>query len=831
MRGIVLVLFLLFTTVVSLAQKRVVVNGWVTYNGAPVVGAKAYTTVDTAGIITNGAGKFSLTISQKKPLNIIVQAAGFATNVQPIASNNTADTLWLHFTLQPFSSTLQNVTVKANTNRNEAGLIVIDAEKALVNPSPIMGIESLLKLLVGSNNELTSQYNVRGGSYDENLIYVNDFEIFKPYLVSTGQQEGLSFINPALVSNVKFYNGGFQAKYGDKMSSVLDVTYTKPITTKAGVYLGLLEQGVDISGLTKNKNFSYVFGARNRSNRNLLSSQETVGNYIPSSADVQALLTWKLSNKWQLESFTNISGTSFILFPQESQLTSGVFSPLFASALGLNISFAGQEQSKYRTYFQGVSATQLVSSKLRLKWMASYLQNIEKENMDVEADYIFGERNIDNQSSSFGLITNPLGAGLFHNFTRNNLDISVASIGHKGFLQTGNHAISWGATVERQQVNDALFEWQYNDSAGYSLPFVPGQFRINKFLNSTANFNAARLQAFVQNNQKFSTNKQWLLQYGVRVNYNTLNNQLLISPRGSVSYQPTHWKKDILFKAAVGMYNQPPFYREMRRFDGSVNTGLLAQQSAQVTLGMDQNFKVLNRPARITYEAFYKQMWNVVSYDIDNVRLRYAGENNANAYAFGFETRLYSQLVKDAESWLSIGYLTTKENLKNDFFTTYFNAAGQEITASTPDKVPVDSTQNAVGWLRRPTDRRINFGMFFQDYLPSNKNIRVYMNALYGSNLPYNIPGSTRYRNALTIDPYFRIDIGVTAVLINKEKPRRYSPFRKLETAFVSFEVFNLVDRANIISYQLIKDFANNTYTMPNRLTPRLINIKLVARW
>jgi hypothetical protein len=284
------------------------------------------------------------------------------------------------------------------------------------------------------------------------------------------------------------------------------------------------------------------------------------------------------------------------------------------------------------------------------------------------------------------------------------------------------------------------------------------------------------------------------------------------------------WKKDVVFRASAGAYHQPPFYRELRRLDGSINTALKAQRRWQGVLGTDYNFFGLNRPLRLTAEAYFKSMDRVVPYDIDNVRVRYFGENSARAYAAGVELRLFGELVKDAESWVSMGIMKTKENLDNDFFTVYRLDSLNR---------PVDSSLVEGGWLRRPTDRLLTFGMFFQDYLSTNKNFKVYLNTLYGSNLPYNIPGSIKYRNALIIQPYIRVDIGFSALLLDGEKSNRrsHSPFRNFENIWASLEVFNLIDRANTISYLLIKDFQNNIFTMPNRLTPRLVNFKIIAKW
>jgi hypothetical protein len=691
-------------------------------------------------------------------------------------------------------------------------------------PSPVMGVESMLKVIVGSNNELTSQYNVRGGSYDENLIYVNDFEIFRPYLVRSGQQEGLSFINPQMVRNINFYTGGFGARYGDKMSSVLDIQYNKPKAFAGSAYLSILEQGVHVEGVGARNKLSYIVGVRNRSNRNLLSRQETQGSYTPSSSDVQALFTYQFSDKASAEVLTNVSATRFSLVPQFSQLTSSIFSPFFTSNLGLDVFFEGREKHRYITGMVGTSFTYQARKHLRLKWLTSRFENDEQENIDVAGAYLFGDRDFDKSSTTFGLITNPLGAGISQTFARNKLNIVNYNVSHKGYLDKGRHAIQWGLSYDRTHINDRLNEWQYQDSAGYSLPYRPDVLLMNNVIKSSANLQINKYSGYIQDNIVMNRNNAtYTFSGGVRFNYNDLNNEFLITPRFGASWKPS-WKRDVLFRAAAGLYHQPPFYREMRRYDGTVNTQVKAQRSTQFVLGTDYNFVGFNRPLRLSVEAYYKYITNLVPYDIDNVRMRYFGENRGRAYAAGLEMRLFGELVKDAESWISIGFMRTREQLENFSFQRY--------TVDSTGK-PIDSTTVSNLWYRRPTDRFITFGMFFQDYLSTNKNFKVYLNTLYGTNMPFNIPGSVAYRNGLRIDPYIRVDIGFSAMLLSTEKGSRrsHSPFRKFDNIWASLEVFNLLDRPNTIAFQLIKDFQSNVFALPNRLTPRLVNIKLVARW
>jgi hypothetical protein len=464
--------------------------------------------------------------------------------------------------------------------------------------------------------------------------------------------------------------------------------------------------------------------------------------------------------------------------------------------------------------------------------MAGRFENDETERYDITGAYLFGERDFDRSKPTFGLIVNPLGAGVYQQFARNQLNIVNYTVGHRGQWNKDKHAVSWGLNYDKTLINDLLNEWERQDSAGYTLPYTPGSLPFSRVVKSSADLDINKLSGFVQDNLVFGAAQHMTLQAGVRFYYNDLNREFLLSPRVQFSWMPVN-RQDIVLKAAAGAWHQPPFYRELRRYDGTLNTQLLAQRSWQFVAGMDYQFKAWDRPFRLSTEAYYKQMSNVVPYDIDNVRIRYYGENNARAYATGIEMRLTGEWVKDAESWLSIGFMRTRENIDNDFYYDYYNKEGELISGNTEDQVPADSLRVDVGWLRRPTDRLFTMGLFFQDYLSTNKNFKVHLNLLFGSNMPYNIPGSVKYRNALIIDPYIRADIGFSALLMDSERANRrsHSPFRDFENIWLSLEIFNLLDRRNTISYLLVKDFSNTVFTLPNRLTPRLLNLKLLARF
>lgn len=830
---LIVFILLLFTVFSGFSQKKqAYVSGKVIdENENSLAGVSITILGKQAGIVSSDSGTYRIKVPAEKSFALVFSLSGYRDEQKNFYLSEREEEQ-LTIKLDRSGKTLETVVISDDKERKETGLVKINPKNAITLPSATGGVEGLIKILVGSNNELTSQYSVRGGNYDENLIYINDFEIYRPYLVRNGQQEGLSFINPELAKNINFYNGGFQAKYGDKISSVLDIQYKKPVSFGGSMYISLLEQGFHFEGSSKNEKLTWLFGVRSKTNKNLLSSQEVKGNYVPSAADLQALISYKISQKLQLELLGIISGSKFTLVPESAQKSTAVFSPLFTANIGLDIFFEGQEKDNYNTNLIGLSLNQTVNNRVKLKWMASHYADNEHENFDITGFYLFGERSFDKSSAAFGQITSPLGAGVFQNYARNKLNIEVYNISHKGSFDKGKHFVQWGAGIDHTLINDKLNEWEYQDSAGYSLPYNPDALNLSNVLKSKSNLTINKYSGYIQDNIRLGNAvRDITLQVGVRFNYNSLNKEFIVSPRAQLSYKP-NWKNDIVFKAAAGVYDQPPFYRELRRYDGSLNRDLKGQKSIQFVAGFDYNLATNGRPLRITTEAYYKSLTDVVPYDVDNVRIRYYGVNNAKAYATGIETRIFTELVKDAESWLSIGVSRTKEDLNNDFYYTYKNAAGEIITSKTQDQVVADSVRTDVGYVRRPTDRLLTLGLFLQDYLSTNKNFRVHLNMIYGSNMSYNIPNSVKYRNALIIEPYIRIDLGFSALLLSEKSLRRsHSPFRSFENIWASLEVFNLIDRANTISYQLIKDFANNTFSIPNRLTPRLINFKLLARF
>lgn len=830
-RLLTLLLYTLWAMTAAAQRTPASVVGKVTdAEGRPLAGSSVIMLGRVNGQVTDDSGQFRMSVPSEKAFALLFSHAGYRThqsnfNLRPGAIER------IEILLSKDSIRLKEIVVTAASDRREAGLIRLNAAAAQALPSITGGIEALIKIFVGSNNELTSQYAVRGGNYDENLVYVNDFEVFRPYLVRSGQQEGLSFINPELAGRIQFYNGGFQARYGDKISSVLDVSYRKPTRFGGSLSLGVLEQGLHVEGAGKKQRFSYLVGARSRTNRSILAAQEVKGSYIPSSSDVQALFNARLNDRWEAELLANLSDTDFEFLPRTAQLTSSVFSPFLSANLGMDIFFEGREEDRYRTSMVGLSATRRQSNRMKLKWMASGFYNGEKESFDITGYYLFGDRSFDRSRPDFGQITNPLGVGGYQRFARNRLEIRNVQLGHRGeWAISAGHLARWGLNLDQTSIEDRLNEWVRKDSTGYTLPRSSGQLRLSEVIKSSNHLELHRWSGFLQDNMHFTRQRDITLQAGLRFQYNTLNREWLVSPRFSASMLSKKIK-DLIWRVALGAYHQPPFYRELRRPDGIVHPGLQAQRSWQAVAGADWQFRWHDRPFRLTSEAYYKQLSNVVSYDIDNVRIRYSGRNDARAMAAGLEFRIAGEWVKDAESWVSLGFMRTLENLFDDRYYIFFDRNGKPFGIGSPDPYPTDSVLQQKGWLRRPTDRLVTLGIFFQDYLSTNRNVRVYLSTIAGSNMPFNIPGSVKYRNALVIEPYIRADVGFSALLYDAQSPKRRRKVPGLQNCWASLELFNMLDRRNTISYELVKDFSNTVFTMPNRLTPRLLNLKATLRF
>lgn len=763
------------------------------------------------GTLSKPDGKYELVVPTGKKLTVVFSNVSYMLEKKSIKLEPN-EKRTLDIVLNKNANTLTEYVKKDDRIRTEAGVVQIDARKANRLPSTIGGVEGLIKTFVGTNNELTSQYTVRGGNYDENLVYVNDFEVYRPFLTRSGQQEGLSFINSDLVSNVYFSVGGFQAKYGDKMSSVLDISYKKPTKFAGSVMLSLLGASLHLEGATKNKKLTYLLGIRQKSNQYLLQAQPTKGIYNPSFTDFQGLVNYRFNDKWEVELLANYARNRFSFYPEEQTTSFGVIN----QAYQLRVFYQGGEIDQFDSRFGGLSTTYRPNKKLKLKLLASGFQTNERETYDIGGEYLLGEVETDLGKENFGQIKTYLGTGVIQNYARNYLKVNVGNLAHRGSLDAGKHFISWGLDGGVTSIKDKLHEWERRDSAGFTQPYLQDSLVMMRLYKSATNLDYARFAGFLQDNFRFNDSLDLTISAGIRFNYSTLNNEFIVSPRLQMAYKPK-WKRDFVFKLAGGLYAQQPFYRELRNLDGVVNTDLKAQKSLHFVLGSDYNFKMYHRPFKLTAELYYKKLWDLVPYEYDNVRIRYFGKNDAVGYVYGGELRLYGDLVKDATSWVSVGVLKTAEDITDDKITL-------------KDKSGADSATIYPGYVPRPTDQRFMLGMYFEDYLPRNKNFKMHLNLLYATGLPFGPPDKQRYGDTLRLPDYKRVDIGFSALLLDGKKKNRpaHSFFRNIESIWFSLEVFNLLGIQNTLSYSWIQDqTSGRTFAVPNRLTSRLLNVKL----
>ncbi len=748
---------------------------------------------------------------------------------------------------------------------------------------PLGSVERSLVYMTAasSNNELTSNYNVRGGSYDENLVYVNGFNIYRPFLTRSGQQEGMSFINSALVKSVRFSAGGFDSQYGDKLSSVLDIEYKTPEKLKGSAMASLM--GVETHfEHNPTSRFDYLIGARYRSNGYLLNSLPAKGAYNPVFWDAQFLTNFAVTENIKWSVIGHFSSNNYRFAPESQETDFGTAN----EAYSFKIYFDGQEQTRFQTMMGGTSLKIKANKKTQLDFYATVFNTNEREYFDIQGQYYINELEMDPSKENYGDSIAVLGIGTFLNHARNKLNATILNVYHNGQyvlkskfkdadrVHFTSQTFNWGVNFQHDDFYDVLSEWKMIDSAGYSVPQgTSNQVELYETIKGKLTLQSNRLNGFVQMNSSWLNTKRdfpvaldkkvkekgkkvlktfrdtivesssrFALSYGTRVGYTTINQEMYITPRASISYFPRLYmvnhgrikRRDMGIRLASGLYYQPPFYREFRTFDGQLNLNVKSQKSFHVVAGTDVYFNMWNRevPFKFTAEAYYKYLWDVNPYEIDNVRTRYYANNDAIAYAYGIDMNINGQFVEGIESFFKLGILSTKENILNDSYKEFYNQAGEKIIFGySEDQVVVDSATIYPGYIPRPTDQFINVGALVQDRMPGFESFSVQMGLQFGSRLPYGPPDFERYKDTLRMKSYFRVDIGMSYDFLYKKKEKKNFITRNFTDAVVSFEVFNLLGINNVLSKQWIQDVEGKYYSIPNYLTQRRFNLKLILRF
>jgi hypothetical protein len=838
---------LLITTVMlsAFAQKNQLasISGLVTdvVNDNPIELVTIYIKGTSNAVETSDNGRYSIVVPSDEDFTLVFTRIGYQEATAQISAMPARSNRQIDVSLAPVNSEVEVIVRESKIQ--EGGLIREDVGQLKLLPTTTGNLESLLPHIAlgtssGTGGELSSQYNVRGGNYDENLVYVNDFEIYRPQLIRAGQQEGLTFANVDLIRDLSFSSGGFDAKYGDKLSSVLDIKYKRPDSLKASLGMSFLGGSAHLEGSLKaGKNsyqkFRYLVGARYKTTRYLLGTLDVEGEYIPNFADVQAYLTYDISPEWQIGYLGNYNRSEYSFTPTQRSTGLG----LINFALELFSVFEGQEVDDFTTTMNGLSLTYLPDrshNPFFLKFLASAFTSDENERFDIIGQYSLRQIDSGLGSDDFGNVVAELGTGTQQEFVRNFLDINIANFQHKGGIElqkihddpevTSSNFITWSAKIQTEQIDDLINEWERLDSAGYSLNdslnYEAGRVALAEVIKTRNELSSTRFSASIQNVYTYRRESKGELRLttGIRASYWDLNRELLFSPRAQLLYKPLEGKRDISYRLAGGLYFQPPFYREMRGFDGKVNTGLRAQKSAHIVGGLTLDFYMGKRnPKKFRFitEAYYKSLWDLVSYEIENVRVRYSGQNDATGYVAGIDLRLNGEFVPGAESWVNLSFLRARESLVD---VQHFIREIGDTVATPVDFVP------------RPTDQFMTLSMFFQDYLPKSDRFRMHLNFTVGTGLPFGLQGNNQvFRNTYRFSAYHRVDIGFSWELFNKESLKKHPNhfLRFTKGTWLSLEVFNLMQVQNQAGNTWIKTILDQQYAIPNYLTSRRINLRL----
>jgi hypothetical protein len=769
------------------------------------------TSIDLANIVVLGTsngttsdlkGNYRLTTTKKPGILLAVSKVGYMRQEIPVEPSKYADpaNIRLDIILLPAVENVNEVVIRADRDPG-TNLVRIDPKAVTNLPNASGSFEGIVKTMMGvvSSNELSSQYSVRGGNFDENLVYVNDIEIYRPFLIRSGQQEGLSFINTDMVSSVLFSAGGFDARYGDRMSSVLDIRYKKPTYFAGSSSLSLMGGSLHLEGTSKNRRFSYLTGIRYKSNKYLLNSLETKGDYNPKFFDIQTYLTYDLSDEWELSFLGNVADNRYDFIPVDRLTSFGTVQ----NAIQLKIWFDGKEVDAFTTFTGAATATYHPSEKLEMKWIASAFRTEETESFDIQGQYLLNELDKRLNSDNFADSILNIGIGTFLDHARNRLEANVFSVDYKGKWMPDHHSLQWGARYQFSYFTDKIEEWTMMDSAGYSLPYSDSLVYLWQTHFSDSELNNPQATAYLRDSwdHTFESGKL-ILSGGIRTTHTWINKEWLISPRLSISFLPS-WENDLQFRFSAGAYHQPALFKEFRNLSGVMNPDAKAQKSFHVVGGTDYYFMAWSRPFKFTTELYYKYMWDLIPYEVDNVRIRYYGDNLSHGYAAGLDFKVNGEFVPGIESWANLSVMQTQEDIEGD----------------------------TVGYIPRPTDQRVNVALFFQDYLPNNRSYKAHLSILFGSGLPFGPIGSQELKSSLRIPPYRRVDLGFSKILIDGNKPSNKRILKNFESLWLSLEVFNLLGINNTMSHIWIKDINNNLYAIPNYLTGRRINLKLQANF
>lgn len=791
--------FLFFASNAFAAPVRI--HGLVTdENNEPMEFVSVHIKGTQMGATTGLDGKYSLSVPENDTIRVVFSCIGYEDSQRRLIEPKGDVTI--NVKMQPKSYELSGVEV-TDIQKQTGSIQKIDLGSSHLTPTASgNGIEDIIGTMAGvaTGNEMSSQYNVRGGTYDENLVYINGIEVYRPQLVSSGQQEGLSIINPDMVGAVNFSTGGFPARYGDKMSSVLDIVYRQPESFEGAASLSLMGGALSIG--SSSRRFTQLHGIRYKSNSSLLSSMDDKGEYDPRFFDYQTNMIFKCSDKFNVSFLGNIAINNYKFIPHNRTTNFGTST----DAKQFKVYFDGGEKDKFETWFGALSFNYKPSKKSEFTLLTSGFLTNELVSYDISGEYWLDQAGTSGGASSEGSVGGELGVGRYHEHARNRLKASVFQVSLRGLTGINHHNLDYGLSFNFENIRDRSREWELRDSAGYSLPFDPDVLKVIYNLDSRHDISSTRMAFYVQDTYRLATSAGYLnINGGLRASYWSYNKEFLVSPRVNIGFVPDKAPK-WAFRFSTGLYYQSPFYKEYRRMLTDelgnniieLNDDIKSPRSLQFILGADYTFRSFNRPFKLTAEAYYKAMSDLIPFEVDNLKLTYSGENLTDGYAMGIDFKLFGQFVPGSDSWISFSLMKTNEKL------------------------------NGVN-VPRPTDRRYGFALFFTDYFPKFPRLKFSLRGIFNDGLPTTAPRRTRDEGYFRAPAYKRVDIGLSYGLVtpsDKDKPRN-GLFRNLKSVWLGLDCFNLFDISNVSSYYWVTDVNNIQYAVPNYLTRRQINVRL----
>ncbi len=741
--------------------------------------------------MTNLKGEFSIQLLSADSVVVRFSMVGYKTKTRVLRNPKGRQTLLI----QLMDDTTIDEVVVTEQVRQTGTTQQLKPEDMKQTPSATgNAVEELVQAQAGvsTHSELSSQYNVRGGSFDENFVYINDVEIYRPFLVRSGQQEGLSIINPDMVEKIGFSSGGFEAKFGDKMSSALDIHYKRPKRFKANI-TGSLLGGSAFIGFS-NKKFSWSNGIRYKTNRYLLGSLETKGEYDPHFLDYQSYLTYQPNNRWNIELFGDISENHYNFHPVDRETHFGTLKNVKA----FRVYFDGQEKDIFRTYFGTFNITRYLRDDKRtsLSFIASAFSTNEQEKYDIQGQYWLTQTETSEQ----------LGVGTYMEHARNYLKARVQSFKFMFRHKAKQHELQAAATYKIEHIEEASREYEMRDSSGYSVPHTGKDLYMIYSLNARNEMNANRIEVYAQDTYKFTGNDErtfYTLNYGIRFSHWNFNRESILSPRLSLSVVPA-FNQNMTFRLATGLYYQAPFFKELRDTTttrgityATLNNKIKSQRSLQFILGVDHRFRMVNRMFRFSAEAYYKALSNLVPYSVNNVKIVYDASQQCSGHAMGLDLKLYGEFVPGTDSWLTFSVMNTNMNINGK-------------------KTPL------------PTDQRYAVNLFFTDYFPKTDRWKMSLRLAYADGLPFGAPHRSLDSTPFRAPAYKRVDIGMSFRAINNEKKEKKTAIRNL---WLGIDGLNLFGINNVNSYYWITDVTNHQYAVPNYLTGRQINAKFILEF